>query len=481
MKRIYTRIIIILAGVAVLSSCKKYLDVQPEDKVLEGQMFSTERGINTVLNGLYINLSKNNLYGDNLTLSTVDILAQRYNVPSTHDLYKSATYAYADKPIITKIDEMWSGAYSLILNANSFAENLEKYKGILSGKTDSIYRGEAIGMRALLHFDMLRLFGPRYSTADSIKTAIPYYTRSGSTIEPLLPANSVLDRIQADLVKAEQLLKADPIIVNGVMPNVLNNGTDFLRNRNYRINYYAIKALQARVSLYRGNKVPALTAAKEVIQNISKFPWVTVTNALSEKANPDRVFTTEMILGTQSTQLYNNYLNNFTPDLAETKILAPLAARLATVFESNENDYRYNLNWAVPSNGGKTYRTFYKYADVIDKTKTFRFSVPLIKISEVYYIAAECETDLNQAFANINTVRNNRGLTSLPVTTSATLNTELQKEYQKEFFGEGQLFYYYKRRNITSIPNGSATSGNITMTANTFVLPLPLSETQTRP
>jgi len=481
MKKTYIQLMMLLFAMVALASCKKYLNVQPEDKLLEPQVFSTKRGINTVLNGLYINIAKNNLYGDNLTLSTVDILAQRYSIPSTHTLYKVATYAYTDAPVISKIDEMWTGAYTQILNINTFIANLDLYKGVLDAKTDSIYRGEVICMRAMLHFDMLRLFGPRYSTVDSLKTAIPYYVQASSNVGALLPANQVMDMITTDLVKAEKLLLTDPVILNGVMPNALNDGNDFLRNRNYRFNYYAVKALQARVNLYRGNKVAALAAAKEVIQNSTKFPWVTVANATNEKVNPDRVFTTEMIMGLQCSQLYTNHLNYFSSDLEEKNILAPNALRIAAVFESNENDYRYNLNWAVPTNGGKTYRTFYKYADVPDKTKAFRFSVPMIKISEMYYIAAETETDLTLAFGYLNTVRNNRNLLNLPVGTATVLNTELQKEYQKEFFGEGQLFYYYKRRNITSIPNGAAGTGTITMTANTFVLPLPLSETQTRP
>ncbi|WP_315815445.1 RagB/SusD family nutrient uptake outer membrane protein [Paraflavitalea speifideaquila] len=104
--------------------------------------------------------------------------------------------------------------------------------------------------------------------------------------------------------------------------------------------------------------------------------------------------------------------------------------------------------------------------------------MPMVRLSEMYYIMAECEPDATKAREYFNTVRKNRGL--VDIAPSANLNTELQKEYQKEFWGEGQLFYYYKRRNITSIPNGAAASGNITMNAAKYVFPLPLSETQYR-
>jgi hypothetical protein len=478
MKKNYTKIIVALLSLSVLASCKKYLDVKPEDKILEADTYSTKRGINSVLNGLYLNLAKNNLYGDNLTLTTVDILAQRFNVPSTHVLYNIASYNYTTNPAMSKLDGIWTSAYTNILNANAFIANLTKYSGVIDAATDSIYRGEAVAMRAMLHLDLLRLYGPIYNSTDSLKESIPYYTDITTSANSLLAANKVMSLILSDLAKAESLLKNDPIIVNGRMPEYQGDGNDFMRNRNYRLNYFAVKALQARANLYRASKALALDAAKVLIQNAAKFPWITLAAAVSEKANPDRVYTQEMILGIQNSQLYVNYANYFAPELDERNILAPVAGRLTTVFETNENDYRYNPNWAVPGNGGKTYRTFYKYADVADKEMAFRFTIPMIKISEMFLIAAECEPNAGIALGYLNAVRNNRGLLSLPVT--ANLTTELQKEYQKEFFGEGQLFYYYKRRNLATIPNGSAASGNVTMNASKYVLPLPLSETQYR-
>jgi hypothetical protein len=267
-------------------------------------------------------------------------------------------------------------------------------------------------------------------------------------------------------------LAEDEIIANGVNTAAAEATVDFLKNnRNYRLNYYAVKGLKARVFLYRGDKVSALKCAKEVMSMTGYFPWTTSTNALSEKQNPDRVFTTEMMFGIMNTQLYTRYLSLFDPGVSDANILAPITTRLNTVYENNENDYRFNLNWQIPTTGVKAYKTFYKYADVIDKSKVFRFTIPLLKISEVYLIAAESEPVSADGVGHLNTVRANRGLT--PLATTVNVNTELQKEYQKEFFGEGQLFYYYKRRNITSVPNGSTASGNITIN---YAVPMPQSE-----
>lgn len=473
MKRNYKLpVVIILLMTTAFTSCKKFLDVQPEDKILENQLFKTKQGTQSVLNGLYINLAGSALYGDNLTLSTLEIFAQRYNLPSTHNLNKIGTYAFTDKPTIERLESIWTGAYSNILNVNSFLENVEKYKGALDTKTEAILKGEALAIRALLHFDLLRLYGPRYSTADSTKQSLPYYTSSQTVINPLLGANAFMEKVIIDLNEAEVLLAQDEILTKGVNTAGINDKVDFLiSNRNYRLNFYAVKGLKARVYMYKGDKVNALINAKEVIAVADKFPWTTTQNALSEKQNPDRVFSTEMLFGIMNTQLYSRYISLFDPSITDANILAPIEARLNTIYENNENDYRFNLNWVRPSTGAKTYKTFIKYVDVVDKNKTFRFTIPLIKISEIYYIAAECSPIANDGVGYLNIVRANRGL--LPLAGNANLNTELQKEFQKEFYGEGQLFYYYKRRNITSIPNGSAASGNVTIN---YAIPMPDSE-----
>lgn len=477
MKKNYIKLLALaLTCVVMLGSCKKFLNVQPEDKVLETQLFSTKQGIQSVLNGLYIALSKSDSYGDNLTLSTIEILGQRYNIPSTHNLYKIANYTYLEEPSAGRLEKIWTSSYANILNVNSFLENLEKYKGTVDEQTEAIYKGEALAMRAYLHFDLLRLFGPRYSTVDSTKQSLPYYEETKISINPLLPANEFMVKVIADLKKAEELLKNDAIVTSGVGQVASNESADFLKNnRNYRLNYFAVKGIQARVFMYRGDKVSASAAAKSVIAKASVFPWTTVANALSEKTNPDRIFSTEMIFGLLNTQLYNRYTALFDPANTDANILAPLPARLSTVYESNESDYRFNLNWQTSTTGLKTYKTFYKYADIVDKTKVFRFTIPLLKISEMYYIAAECEPNAADGINNyLNVVRFNRGLANLA--TTVNINTELQKEYQKEFYGEGQLFYYYKRRNVTSIPNGSSTA-NITVN---YTIPIPLSESQYR-
>lgn len=97
-----------------------------------------------------------------------------------------------------------------------------------------------------------------------------------------------------------------------------------------------------------------------------------------------------------------------------------------------------------------------------------RDRMPAIRISEMYYILAEVlkETDLEEATNLLNTLRGYRGLISLKNLTKDELQQELEKEYYREFIGEGQLFFYHKRMNTKMIATANAL----------YVLPMPEDE-----
>ena len=92
-----------------------------------------------------------------------------------------------------------------------------------------------------------------------------------------------------------------------------------------------------------------------------------------------------------------------------------------------------------------------KYYQNSVTARYFQERVPLIRLSEMYYIAAECAESTADGVDFLDKVRANRGLGSFPLDKSMSkekLQLEIRKEYVKEFWGEGQLWYYYKRNSI---------------------------------
>lgn len=466
----------ILGGILLLSSfsCNSYLDVKPVDKFLESQVFSTEQGTYNAVNGIYLNLINDRSYGRDLTMGTLDVMGQLYNMPSSeHTYYSYSRYEYDNEGVRNRFDGIWTGAYVNILNINVALEAMEDYKGTLPDQKHKWLKGELYGLRAMLHFDLFRIFGPMPS--DFVQESLPYYTKVEKNAVGLIDGESFLAQVISDLNTAEGLLEDDPVITEGVVIPDDSEVLDFFMFRNYRMNYYAVKALQARVNLYAGNNQSALDAAEVVINEASTiFPWTDPFDVISNPEAPNTIFSTEVILGTQNLQLIQDYNATFQSTLAEKNILAPRSNRLTQVFEGNEGDYRFNSCWE--DSGNKSYRTFAKF----QVPSAYDYLIPLIRMSEMYYIAAEVlmESDQMQSLAYLNTVRFNRGLTDLDE--NADIEDELLKEYQREFYGEGQLFYFYKRNEFGSIEDGASSSANISMNPSTYVVPLPISEVQYR-
>ena len=121
---------------------------------------------------------------------------------------------------------------------------------MLNGQNRELITGETYALRAFLHFDLLRLFGPIYKESPSAES-IPYNTKYSISATSILPANQVIEKILNDLKTAEDLLqKSDPIIENGPQNQDSEDGLNHYTYRAQRFYYYAVKALQARVNLY---------------------------------------------------------------------------------------------------------------------------------------------------------------------------------------------------------------------------------------
>jgi starch-binding outer membrane protein, SusD/RagB family len=461
---------IFLTLLVATTGCKKYLTVEPESSFTGNQVFSNEQAAQTALNGMYNYLADVNLYGSNLSTVTIELMGQRFAPPSLGGVSNYTyvqQYGYTQSLVMPTFEQIWQKAYATILYANVFIPQMDhmQQQGKLTAAHASEMKGEAIAIRALLHFDMLRLFGPIYSVSPAAQS-IPYYTQANGVSQPLLPANQAMDSVLADFTMAEQLLSADPVITQGV-----NSTQDFYNGfRNQRLNYYAVKALMARAYLWAGNTAAAHDSAQAVLAQGEKwFPW-TSTSAITNANSPDRVYSQEVLFGSYNLNMYTIYNATFSSTLQLSQAMTENSTRLDQTFESNKNDYRYNYWFNTSPNG---FQSFDKFKDIADNTKPWRFVQPLVRKTEMYYIMAE--TDPTNALTLLDTVRIHRGLPAL--VSSASIPTEIKKEYQKEFWGEGQLFYYYKRLNITPLPSGSSQYSNITPV---YVVPLPLSETSPR-
>ena len=480
-------LIYILLLSLTMTSCNKWIDVHPTDRISENELFTKKEGFLKALNGIYIAISDPELYGRFLTAGELDVMGQYYMKASTYHNYSMfMAYQHSDAVSKAAFDATWKKAYSSIMNINILLEKCgDEPSSNLPEPYFSLVKGEALALRAFLHFDMLRVFGPIYAS-DSQKEAIPYYTLPNFEIEPLYSSQVICEKVLADFQLAKQLLKnVDPIQTDGVRIPTAETLDNSLNYRQYRLNYFAIDALQARVHLWMGNLEQAGSIAKATIAAVQQeakpiFPFVKAADATNNLL-PDRLFSSEVMFAVYTVNRAHLYNTLFSANLdLVTRLYANTGNAVMTRVDamySDKNDYRYKI-WEVVNNNGNLVLVNQKFQDAVDLPA--RYMLPLVRISELYLIAAECESDLATATNFVNKLRLNRNAISLQPATAAALQQLIYEEYRREFIGEGQQFYYYKRHAFTTRPSETHLTSNTTMDVTNYQVPLPDSETSMR-
>ena len=126
---------------------------------------------------------------------------------------------------------------------------------------------------------------------------------------------------------------------------------------------------------------------------------------------------------------------------------------------SNPMDVEYRESWFKTAGTDSKYVTLSKYLSVEQ--------ICLLRVSELFLIAAECSENESDKLEYLNRFRAHRGLASLSEVVDA-----IHEEYRKEFIGEGQLFFFYKRKNMNKI-GGDNKSIDV---EKVYSIPLPVSE-----
>ena len=481
-KIIYTMII---ACTTLFASCDSWLEVKPYDQIAKGELQKSEEGYQKMLNGIYIDLNSDALYGQTLSVEMIEVMGGAYTIGSDNSVwgnYKDlSSYQYNTEYWRNRLDQTWNKAYALILNCNKILETIDGNKNLFTDGSYYIIKGEALALRAMLHFDMLRLFGPVYSK-DSDKKAIPFYTKQTNSPEPILTAQEVMEKITTDYEDALNYLANDPVKTEGTMMSSTEDGSsNFLRYRALRLNYYAVEALMARAYLYMGNKTEAFKYATDVIKTADQniFPFVDKNLVIGSPADPDRIFSSEVLFALTNTSRGTIHKNFFDPSRLpnyvfrmDDSMMSNLVYGGAATTGGYQDDYRYRACWMATGSN----RYFYKYSDMVANGSIQNTMIPMVRLGEMFLIAAESQSgDLKAGVQYVNALRRNRGVANL-----TTLTPDLLKyEYIRELYGEGQLFFLYKRLN-SDIITSATSSKNPKASDLIFVVPLPDTETENR-
>ena len=466
----------------LISGCKKFLDVPPKDKVPQSTLFKDEQGFKDALIGVYIAMDKPTnggnygIYTTDLSMGMLSTMAWNYDNATTANaggaFYNNvAYYLYGDAQVKQEIAGIWGGLYNNIANLNNILREIDEKKDVFVGDNYDRIKGEAIALRALFHFDLARMFGQSPAIAATAK-AIPYVTQFSIKPTPFVSLQAALDSCITDLLLAKDILAATD--TSAVLKAVNDPFTSYTQNH---LNYWAVQGLLARAYLYKGDNDNADKYAKAVIGS-NKFPLVTSNVAASTNIIRDRTFAQEHLFSVYSANIknYNADLFDRSGTAIPLRLLPAGKTAVYTTGSGNASDYRYN-SWFDNSQAGVNVPS--KFFQDNNLPYELQGIVPVIRVSEMYYITAECATKKNDIVggaALLNKIRQARGLNALNaagISNTDSLSTEIMREYQKEFIQEGQTWFYYKRFNKDL---KQVTSTTAIIPADVYVFPIPDKE-----
>ncbi|WP_158499941.1 RagB/SusD family nutrient uptake outer membrane protein [Sphingobacterium paucimobilis] len=443
-------------------SCKKFLQVTPRTELPEKVTYSTEEGFKKVLTGVYIQMKDTSLYGKELVFGTMEHLVSSWDVRQGSAEAGMNRHDYTAQDVVAKFDTIYAHMYAAVANLNALLRNIDERRGAFS--SEMMYRlikGEALGLRAFLHLDLLRIYGP-VPSRENASPILSYVKTVSKEVHPKVDFKTFIGELLGDLETAEELLRdIDPItkysllqLRNPAQSTSFDPADDFYSHRMLRMNVYAVKALMARTYLWEGDERKACAIAKELVNvkdvdgtakfrlgtdvDLGKNDFALINEHLFGlfDHNLERKFDKYFASGSLkkgnspnavTTQLYGNIMEDIRNNrLWEMRILSN-TERINVLKKYNVQEY-----------GGKEGN-----GTIRDEVELKQ--IPLIRISEMYLLLAEAGEE-NEAQLYWSRYLSSRGLPNRPLPQGTPARRdEIMKEFRREFFGEGQAFYTYKR------------------------------------
>ena len=454
-----------------LTSCDKWLTIRPENEIEKTKLYETEEGFWQALNGLYSLMGTNYSPGGHLQCADIEFLANMWIASSETVEQRLIDHQYKDSDVDSRLGDIFLNQYNMIANANTILEYLKK-QDFLPKRSYNMIKGEVLGMRAMLHFDLIRLWGPMPGNIDVSYRYLPYVQQVSKKVNTYDTYEEYMSKLQADLDSAQFLLgECEPLLTHSCDELNKNGGSDYDRLEYYwrqnHFNYYAVWGLKARVALWMGDKEAALTYAQMVKE--AKNSDESVKFRLGT-ANDINITNTDEAVNTLKAEClfgyylsYYNWQQEFNDNSSDFKM--PIAN--AEGLYEDKNDFRYTLCWKVDpdySNEPQSVTT-YKY-------KAYNNNwIPQIRLAEMYLIMIEC-APLDIANVLYKEFCESRNTEYKELTESNRMDV-LQREYYKEFIGEGQVFYMNKRLGVEKMLWGSQKCAEAQ-----YVLPIPRRESE---
>lgn len=456
----YNFFLIIL--VFFITSCSDNLDIVPITQKSADNFYSSETEIESAVTGLYAMLQNGGLYG-------LDIIGVG-EVPGEDSFEEIAANDagrfgqlddFSTNAANDLVSNIWRQSYRGIQRANVVLNRIDPIV-YANAQTKTQRIGEVKFIRALLYFNLVRLYGDVPLVVEETTNPSSFFGKGRTS------AKDVYTQIEKDL--------------NGAILN-LDNSKVYGRPAKG-----AALALLADVQMNQGNYQGAVTNLATIVNsNIYKLmPSTDKIFGVANEKNAEVLFEIVFQSGIDGNREGSPAATQFRPsgvtgnakghnlpstsfvnmyDVADTRKKDYVGVNTA------KNPFYYSTKYEVSTTGVNDSGTDYyviRYADVLLK-----------------YAEALNETNMtSEAAQYLNAVRNRAGLTNTTASTKSEMAAAIDMERRSEFIGEGHRWFDLKRtgKAIETMNKWFADNGkNVVINQDNLILPIPQSQIDTDP
>jgi starch-binding outer membrane protein, SusD/RagB family len=464
MKNIYYTIravAVLTLSLVVMAGCDDFLETEPATQIPTDDALKSGKNVESTLVSSYSDLVSFDVLGGRAQLYS-ELLSDNIGL---NEIVLSPTdftgqVALRNTNVLNKdVDFLWTNGYRAIARANAVISAVDG-KTMTDGTAVSEqnkWKGEALFIRAVTHFELVRLFGQPYSNNPSSDLGIPIRIRSLSEDEKL--PRATVDQVYAQVIK-------DLTDAIGLLPQ--KNGN--------RANVWTAKGYLARVYFSKLDYDNALTVAEDVITNsgltLQENPFTPFRNIGNVTAQGGVVF---QIVKT------DNPFGSFRSQNSQYSLSQGTNGVYEALVASGAQDFRANATTGLVE-GVRVYSRKWD-ANVAN--------IPVVRLAELYLIHAESaaqNSDLGAAADSYNAVRGfalGAGYTPVAFGTDGEALDAIRAERRIELLFEGDRLHELRRLKTPSF--GEVRNGNtvireaVAFNATSLLLKIPVSETSGNP
>ena len=441
---------------ASLSSCvNDWLDVAPSDGTDADAALTSSSDLAAARTGMYAALKGNSnlvdyygqqffVYGD--VHAGDDYQYNNIGGSNRASFYYDMTYQTASEfsSSTSSSNVAWKSPYIVIGRANRIIAAAEG--GALSDAAEAKatidqYAAEAKVLRALAHFDLVRIYGKPYTEDQGASLGVPLVT--GVLESNAKPARSTVAEVYTQVVKD---------LTEAISSNALATETE----PGY-VSVWGAKAILSRVYLNMGDYANALSVAEDIIKNSGAALWTRDQYFKAwDASTPNEsefLFRLNVAGSTDNNDL--NGIGNLQQREGYKEMVA--TKKFVDMLTSDPKDVRNDM--FLPATAAKEVATYGTNKVFLNKLRGQGGNlrnvtiVPIIRLSEVYLTAAECafrNNDKTKAVEYLNDLVKNRTTTEASLATVDNITLErILIERRKELIGEGQCYFDALRNNET--------------------------------